>query len=61
MAEERTGQAAHLLEKDVWVVQTMAILFGAPFGANLVLKGGTSLSTMPGALHIWNSARRAAA
>ena len=43
-AEEQTGRPAHLLEKDVWVVQTMGILFDGSFGGDLVLKGGTSLS-----------------
>ena len=43
-AEEQTGGPAHLLEKDVWVVQTMGILFDESFGGDLVLKGGTSLS-----------------
>ena len=43
-AEEKTGRPAHLLEKDVWVVQTMEILFSEPFGGDLALKGGTSLS-----------------
>ena len=43
-AEEQTGRPAHLLEKDVWVVQTMGILFDESFGGDLVLKGGTSLS-----------------
>ena len=33
-----------LLEKDIWVVQTLSVLFQAPFGADLVFKGGTSLS-----------------
>jgi len=44
VAEEQTGRPAHLLEKDVLVVQTMAILFNESFGSDLVLKGGTSLS-----------------
>ena len=44
VAEEHTGRPAHLLEKDLWVVQTLRILFDAPFGGDLVLKGGTSLS-----------------
>ena len=43
-AEKQTGRPAHLLEKDVWVVQTMGILFDESFGGHLVLKGGTSLS-----------------
>ena len=38
------GPRAYLLEKDIWVVQTLSALFGAPFGPHLVFKGGTSLS-----------------
>lgn len=38
------GRRAYLLEKDIWVVQTLSALFGAPFGPDLVFKGGTSLS-----------------
>ena len=33
-----------VFEKDIWVVQTLKILFEAPFGKDLVFKGGTSLS-----------------
>ena len=32
-----------LLEKDIWVVETLRILFEAPFGGDLIFKGGTSL------------------
>lgn len=39
-----TGRPPQLLEKDTWVVQTLSVLFEAPFGADLVFKGGTSLS-----------------
>lgn len=38
------GSRAFLLEKDIWVVQTLSALFGEPFGRSLVFKGGTSLS-----------------
>ena len=38
------GRRAHLLEKDVWVVETLRVLFEAPFGGDLVFKSGTSLS-----------------
>ena len=38
------GRPAHLLEKDIWVVQTLSVLFEAPFGRDLVFKGGTSLA-----------------
>jgi hypothetical protein len=44
VAEGRTGRPAHLLEKDVWVVWALEVLFGAPFADRLVFKGGTSLS-----------------
>lgn len=33
-----------VFEKDIWVVQILKILFDAPFGKDLVFKGGTSLS-----------------
>ena len=39
-----SGRRAHLLEKDVWVVQTLAALVETPFGADLTFKGGTSLA-----------------
>lgn len=41
---ERTGMAPHAVEKDWWVVQTLAIIFEMEIGAHLVFKGGTSLS-----------------
>ena len=44
VAASRSGHRPHLLEKDIWVVQTLNILFTAPFGKDLVFKGGTSLS-----------------
>ena len=43
-AASLVGPRAYLLEKDVWVVQTLSVLFEAPFGSDLVFKGGTSLS-----------------
>ena len=42
--------AEYLLEKDIWVVATIEALFGAPFAADLVFKGGTSLSKAWGAI-----------
>ena len=39
-----SGRRAYLLEKDVWVVQTLAALLETPFGADLTFKGGTSLA-----------------
>lgn len=44
VAADRTGRPAHLLEKDVWAVLTLAALYGSPLGEHLVFKGGTSLS-----------------
>ncbi len=50
---ERSGShKAHLLEKDVWVVAALCILFEAPFAENLTFKGGTSLSK------VWRVSRR---
>jgi hypothetical protein len=43
-AAAKSGRAPHLLEKDVWVVWALDVLFRAPFGEHLVFKGGTSLS-----------------
>ena len=39
-----SGRRAHLLEKDIWVIQTLAALVETPFGADLTFKGGTSLA-----------------
>ena len=44
VAASRSGRRAHLLEKDIWVVQTLRALMESPFGTALTLKGGTSLS-----------------
>lgn len=44
VVERASGQKAHLLEKDIWVVATLGILFDAPFAEYLTFKGGTSLS-----------------
>ena len=41
---ESTGMAPYAVEKDWWVVQTLAIIFDMEIGAHLVFKGGTSLS-----------------
>ena len=61
-AEERSGalgkietespHPAFLIEKDIWVVATLSVLFEAPFGHHLVFKGGTSLSK------VWHAIRR---
>lgn len=39
-----SAQSAFYLEKDIWIVWTLQQLFNAPFGGNIVFKGGTSLS-----------------
>ena len=44
MAAGLSGRPAHLLEKDVWVVQLLQVLFGTDYGSDLTFKGGTSLS-----------------
>lgn len=44
MAAAKSGRPLHLLEKDVWVVWALAVLFQVPFGDHLVFKGGPSLS-----------------
>ncbi len=52
VAERSDSRKAHLLEKDVWVVATLGVLFDAPFAGNLIFKGGTSLSK------VWRAIRR---
>ena len=52
VAERYSSQKAHLLEKDVWVVATLGVLFDAPYAAYLTFKGGTSL------LKAWCAIRR---
>jgi predicted nucleotidyltransferase component of viral defense system len=52
VAAVRMGRSAHLLEKDVWVVWTLAILYGSPLGERLVFKGGTSLSKGYGVIRL---------
>ncbi|MDE0419031.1 MAG: nucleotidyl transferase AbiEii/AbiGii toxin family protein [bacterium] len=44
VAERYSSHKAHLLEKDIWVVATLDVLFDAPFAEHLIFKGGTSLS-----------------
>jgi hypothetical protein len=50
VAADRSGRPAHLLEKDVWVVWTLATLYGSALGEHLVFKGGTSLSKAYGVI-----------
>ncbi len=52
VAERGGSRKAHLLEKDVWVVATLGVLFDAPFAEHLTFKGGTSLSK------VWRAIRR---
>ena len=44
VAAGMSGRPAHLLEKDVWVVQLLQTLFATDYGGDLTFKGGTSLS-----------------
>ena len=44
VAARSSGHRTYVLEKDIWIVATLGILFEAPFGQHLVFKGGTSLS-----------------
>ena len=43
-ARAKTGRPAHLLEKDLWVVWTLGVLFESPFAADLTfgVRGGQS-------------------
>ena len=52
VAQETGNHRAYLLEKDIWVVATLRVLFEAPFAGHLVFKGGTSLSKA------WRAIRR---
>jgi predicted nucleotidyltransferase component of viral defense system len=40
----RIGLPAHAIEKDWWVVHTLALVFSMECSSALVFKGGTSLS-----------------
>jgi len=51
-AQAEGPHPAFLFEKDIWVVATLRALFEAPFGRDLVFKGGTSLSK------VWHAIRR---
>lgn len=46
-----SGRPAALLEKDVWVVWAIDVLFRSDYGQSLVFKGGTSLSKAHGIIH----------
>ena len=51
-AQAESGRRAHFLEKDIWIVEVLRMLFDAPFAEDLVFKGGTSLSKA------WDAIRR---
>ena len=44
VAAGRSGRPAHLLEKDIWVVLALGVIYGSPLENSLTFKGGTSLS-----------------
>jgi predicted nucleotidyltransferase component of viral defense system len=44
VAAASSGRPLHLLDKDVWLVWILEVLFQAPFATHLVFKGGSSLS-----------------
>ena len=44
VVERASVHKVHLLEKDIWVVAALNVLFDAPFAEHLTFKGGTSLS-----------------
>ncbi|MCY3815661.1 MAG: nucleotidyl transferase AbiEii/AbiGii toxin family protein, partial [Gammaproteobacteria bacterium] len=52
VVESASVHKAHLLEKDIWVVAALKVLFDAPFAEHLTFKGGTSLSK------VWRAIRR---
>ena len=52
VVERDSSYKAHLLEKDIWVVVTLGVLFDAPYAEHLTFKGGTSLSK------VWRAIRR---
>ena len=52
VAERGSNHKEHLLEKDIWVVATLGVLFDGPFAQHLTFKGGTSLSKA------WRAIRR---
>ena len=52
VVERASVHKAHLLEKDIWVVAALNVLFDAPFAEHLTFKGGTSLSK------VWRAIRR---
>ena len=43
-AAASTGRPAHLLEKDIWVVWVLSVIYESDLANKLTFKGGTSLS-----------------
>ena len=52
VAANRSERRAYLLEKDIWVVETLKVLVQTAFGRHLTFKGGTSLAK------VWRAIRR---
>lgn len=52
IVHETGKHRSHLLEKDIWIVAILNVLFNAPFAEYLTFKGGTSLSK------VWQAIRR---
>ena len=50
-ASGESGRPSHLLEKDIWVVQLLGILFATEYGSELTFKSGTSVSKAYKAIH----------
>jgi predicted nucleotidyltransferase component of viral defense system len=44
VAAGRSGRPARLLEKDIWVVWALDVIYRSPLASALTFKGGTSLS-----------------
>jgi predicted nucleotidyltransferase component of viral defense system len=44
VAAAQAGRPTHLVEKDIWVVWTLAAIYNSQMGNTLTFKGGTSLS-----------------
>lgn len=44
VAAGRSARPAHLLEKDIWVVWALDVIYRSPLASALTFKGGTSLS-----------------
>ncbi len=51
VAEISSGSKAHLLEKDIWIVAALGVLFESQVAEHLIFKGGTSLSKVWRAIH----------